>query len=59
MRALYLNFCPESDKLSYFIKEEKLFSRSQHQFEIVRGSGKETGIPTWKCKYCKQEVKAN
>jgi len=58
MRALYLNFCPESDKLSYFMKEGKLYSRSQHEFHIVKNSVKD-GVPTWKCIYCKQEVKSN
>lgn len=58
MRALHLNFCPESNQLSYYIREGKLYSKAEHQYKIVKGSATD-GTPTWKCIYCKQEVKAN
>ncbi len=59
MKALHLNFCPESDTLTYYIREGKLYSKADHRYFIVKGSGKRTGIPTWKCIFCKQEVKSN
>lgn len=29
-----------------------------HKFKIIRGSGKKTGIATWKCEKCKLKVKS-
>jgi hypothetical protein len=39
------NINPNSDKL--------------HKYRIVRGSGKEQGIPSWVCEFCKKTVKSS
>lgn len=30
-----------------------------HLFKILKGTGKRTGIPIWKCEYCKQKKQAS
>lgn len=30
-----------------------------HNFQIIKKSGRKTGTPTWKCKWCPKKVKAS
>jgi len=30
-----------------------------HMLDIVKDTGKIDGIPTWRCRHCKQETKAS
>jgi len=30
-----------------------------HVFQMIKGSGKKTGVPTWKCVRCDKKVKSN
>lgn len=36
--------CPDGDK---------------HTFQIIRGSGRRTGISTWMCKECNHKIKSS
>lgn len=62
MVSRHPNDCSESNIITYYTKPNDInalyYHRRQHQFEIVKKSGNKTGIPTWKCRFCKQETKA-
>ena len=39
-------------------KKNKCIEGHNHVFQIIRGSGIQTNIPSWKCILCKQIVKS-
>jgi len=47
-------------KKSYISTSKKKINKNCiHQFAIIKGSGKKTGISTWKCLICKKKIKSN
>lgn len=32
---------------------------NKHSFQIVRGSGRRTGISTWRCTQCERKIKSS
>lgn len=39
-------------------KPKKCLQGHIHMYVIIRKTGKETGVPTWKCKICNNLVKS-
>lgn len=33
--------------------------KHKHRYRIIKGSGKETGVPMWECILCKERVQAS
>jgi hypothetical protein len=31
----------------------------EHTYKIIKGSGKTTGVPMWKCTKCKRKIQSN
>jgi|JI6StandDraft_1071083.scaffolds.fasta_scaffold58683_5 hypothetical protein len=31
----------------------------EHTYKIMKGSGKTTGVPLWKCTKCKRKIQSN
>lgn len=38
------------------MKNKKPCKPEDHEFTIIRHSGKDTGIPVWKCIYCPVKI---
>lgn len=32
---------------------------NEHSFKIMKGTGKKTGTPTWKCTKCKRKIQSS
>jgi len=47
-------------KKSYISRSKKKPAKDCiHHFSIIKGSGKKTGVPSWKCIICNEKTKSN
>jgi hypothetical protein len=40
-------------------KKQKKIQPHIHLFEIIKNTGKKSGVASWKCKICKKRIKSN
>jgi hypothetical protein len=50
---------PNKKKSYISASKKKINKNCIHQFTIIKGSGKKTGVSTWKCLICKEKIKSN
>lgn len=50
--------CHKSPVREYYMIAGKIKDRGKHSLVVLKSSARDTGVPTWQCRYCKDTTKA-